>query len=455
MTVLDRTRPPATPDLPGFRLPPVEEATLANGLAVVLVEDRRFPLVTVRLGFEAGSKYEPAELAGLADTTSAVLVEGTGSRSAKRIADEITGLGGSLRADASADSFVISGNALAENVDGLLDLVADVARNASFPEEEVDLRKQNRKQELRAQLSEAGYLADEKINEVVFSPHPYARQEPTLESIDRLDRAALCDFRTRHLAPNNAVLVLLGDVPAGALQRIERRFGDWPRADVPEPPPAVFPPPRRSIVMLDRPGSVQADIRIGRVSITRTDPAYFPLLVGNTILGGGTSSRLFTNVREAKGYAYDARSILQPMRDGGLFAAVTQVRNEVLRDALETVIGEMRRIGSEPAGADELATVKNYLSGGFVIRLETQESLAAQIAGTKLMGLPLEYLEKYTARVRAVNAGEIRAAASTHVDPDAAAIVVVGDASALASQLESFGEVRMEKLPAEPQTERE
>jgi zinc protease len=195
------------------------------------------------------------------------------------------------------------------------------------------------------------------------------------------------------------------------------------------------------VTLLNRAGSVQADVRIARTAITRTDPDYFPLLVGNTVLGGGASSRLFMNVREEKGYAYDARSVVHAMRDGGLFAASTQVRNEVLQAAVETVIGELRRMGEEPVAAGDLATAQNYLSGTFVMRLETQDSLAAQIAGTKLMGLPLAYLEQYTANVRAVDAERIRDAAARHFRPDDAAIVVVGDAQPLAPQLADFGGV--------------
>jgi zinc protease len=444
MIALDRSRPPRTPEMPGFKLPPIEELRLGNGLSVVLVEDRRFPLVTVRLGFDAGSKYEPAELAGLADTTAAVLTEGTRTRTAKQISDQAMHLGGSVRADAAADSLVVAGNSLAENADRMLALVADVTRNAIFPEDEVELRKENSKQELLAQLADAGFLADERMNQVVFGSHAYARQEPTLASLDRLTRDALEMFALRHLAPNNAVLVMLGDLPANARSLIESHFGDWAPKTVPEPPLASFPHPQRSVALLNRAGSVQADVRIARTAVTRTNPDYFPLLVGNTILGGGASSRLFMNVREEKGYAYDARSMVHAMRDGGLFAASTQVRNEVLQAAIEIVIDELRRMGGEPVAADELATAKNYLSGTFVMRLETQESLAAQIAGTKLMGLPLEYLEQYTSNVRAVDAGRIRDAAARYFRPDDAAIVVVGDAEALAPQLAPFGGVVVE-----------
>lgn len=438
--MIDRTKPPETPPLPPFRLPPVFETPLSNGLEVLLVEDRRFPLVTARLGFEAGSRFDPAGLQGLSESAGALLTEGAGQRTARQIAEEVAAIGGTLHADSSPDALVLAGNSLAENLPKLLELMADVARRAQFPEDEVALRKQNRKQELLAQRAEAAFLADEKFAEVLFHPHPYARHEPTFDSIDRFDRAAFLGFRDLYLVPNNAVLVLLGSLPPRqeTLALLERHFGDWPRQPLPEFDPPCPPPPRRSIELVDRPGSVQADIRIGRLAVTRADPDYFPLLVGNTILGGAASSRLFTNVREKQGYAYDVRSILQALQQAGVFAAVTQVRNEVLAPAIQALLAEMRRLTDEQVSAEELATAKNYLSGTFVMRLETQDGLAGQLLATRLLGLPLEYLENYTARVRAVAPEEIRAAAARHVRPDDASIVVVGDSSAIARQLEAL-----------------
>jgi zinc protease len=444
---IDLSKPPKTSDLPVYKLPPVHETTLPNGLTVLLVDDGRFPLVTARLGFYAGSKYDAPDLAGLSESTAALLTEGTANRTARQIAEEAASIGGSLHGDSSQDSLVVAGSAVAEKLPEFLNLMSDVARNAIFPEEEVELRKQNRKQELLAERSEASFLADEKFAEVLFSPHPYARREPTPESIDRLSRKALVDFRDRHLAPNNAVLVLLGAIPPKeqALAMIEAEFGSWLQKDAPAPPAARFPAPQRAIILVDRPGSVQADLRIGRLAVTRSEPDYFPLFVGNTILGGGASSRIFTNIREKKGYAYDARSSLQPLKDSGTFAVVTQVRNEVLSAAFEAIFDEMKQISNTPVSDDELETAKNYLSGIFVIRLETQDGLASQLAATKLMGLPLDYLEQYTARVRAVTPGQIRAAATRYVLPDQASIVVVGDASKISKQLEEFGKVTVEE----------
>ncbi|HVX65860.1 MAG TPA: pitrilysin family protein, partial [Bryobacteraceae bacterium] len=430
---MDRTKPPKTSDLPIYKLPPVVETRLANGMQVLLVEDKRFPIVTARLGFEAGSKFDPPELPGLSETTGALLTEGTTTRTSRQIAEEVASIGGVLNASSSPDSLVLAGSALSENLPRLLDLMADVTRNASFPEDEVALRKQNRKQELAAQRSDAGYLADEKFNETVFAPHPYSRQDPTPESIDKVTRALLAGFRDTHLAPNTAVLVLLGALPerAEVMKLIEARFGDWAKKETPAAPAAKFPESKRTIVLVDRPGSVQADIRIGRVAITRANPDYFPLLVANTILGGGTASRIFANIREKQGFAYDAHSAASALKDSGAFSVVTQVRNEVLAPALEAAFQEMRTIATADVSADELSTAKNYLSGIFVMRIETLDGLAGQIAATRLMGLPLEYMEQYTTRVRAVEPAALRAAATRYINPDAAAVVVVGDAKAI------------------------
>ncbi len=445
-----RTRPPQTPELPPFRLPAVHETPLENGLDVILVEDRRFPMVTARLGFEAGSKFDPEDLPGISESTGALVTEGTAARTARQIAEEAASIGGSLHADSSPDSLILAGSALAEHLPRLLELMADVARNATFPEDEVALRKQNRMHELIADRSEAAYLAEEKFTEIVFAPHPYARQDPTRESIARFERGAFIRFRDEFLTPDNAVLVLLGALPetAAALDLVRAAFGGWRKpAGAGRRITAHLPEPRRRIVLIDRPGSVQADIRIGRLAVTRSDPDYFPMLAGNTILGGGASSRLFTNVREKMGYAYDVRSALQPLKQSGSFAVVTQVRNEVLQPAVEALSGELNRMAEQPVAEDELSTAKNYLSGVFVIRLETQDGLASQIAAVKLMGLPLEYLERYTERVRGVAPARIAEAAQRYFRPDCASIVVVGDAASISKQVEVFGRVEVE--PAE------
>jgi zinc protease len=430
-----------------FKLPSVYETALPNGLRVVMVEDKRFPQVTLRLAFQAGAKFDPKDLPGLAEAAATLLTEGTKTRPSKQIAEDLAEMGGALKAAAGPDGFTLQGNVLAENLPKLLDLLTDVTLNAAFPEDEVKMYKNRRTHQLMADRSDASYWADEKIAAVVFGSHPYARTNPTPQSIAKLDRQMLAEFRDRQLVPNNAVLILLGAIPSReeALRLVTARLGSWQKKDLPARPAAEFPASVRSILLIDRPGSVQADIRVGRLAVDRMNPDYFPFVVANTILGGGTSSRMFTNIREKQGFAYDAHSALQPRLNAGLFTAVTQVRNEVVEAALKAVDAELEKLATEPVSATELADVKNFLSGNFVMGLETQSGVANQLSTMKLLGLPVDYLETYTAKIRAVDAAQIQAVARKYMTPQLASLVVVGDASVIGKALEKLGKVTVEK----------
>ncbi len=444
---VDRTRPPETPPIPAFRMPPADEIKLPNGLTVVLVEDSRFPLVNARLSFQAGSKFDPRDMPGLAGVAAALLTQGTKTRSFRDLAEELTSIGGHLDGSASPDVLTLGGSVLAENTPKLLELLADAALHATFPEDEVELRKQNRKQTLLAQRSQPAFLAVEKLDELVYGGHPYRYMAPTMESLDRMDRKSVLLFHDTYLAPNNAVLLLVGQLPGRAetLQMARERFGAWPRKPVPVAPPKNFPASQRRLFLVDRPGSVQADIHVGQLAATRTDPDYYPLLVGNAILGAGGSSRLFIDVREKKGFAYDAHSELDRRKDAGVVTVVTQVRNEVVEPAMEAVLANLAGMAGAPVAADELSDAKNYMSGVFLLNLETQASLADQVDMVKTMGLPDDYLEKFTSRVRSVEPDQIQAAARKYLAPDKATIVVVGDASAIEKSLEKFGQVQVER----------
>ena len=199
-------------------------------------------------------------------------------------------------------------------------------------------------------------------------------------------------------------------------------------------------------VLVDRPGSVQADIHIGRLAVTRTNGEYYPLLIGRMILGGGSSSRMFANIREKEGFAYDAHAEQTPHKDAGTFAAVTQVRNEVIEPAMNAVLAELKRMETERVTAEELSNAKNLSAGSFLLRLETQNHLADQFVMMRTIGLPNDYLEKFTDRVRAVEPDQVQAAARKYMAADQSVIVVVGDASKIAKALEKFGAVTVTKV---------
>ena len=444
---IDRSCPPQTPPIPTFKMPPVHETTLPNGLAIALVEDGRFPLVSMRLSFQGGSKFDPAELPGLAAMVAGLVTQGTSTRSYREIAEELTSIGASLSGHASPDILTLGGSVLAENTATLLDLLADVVLHANFPENEVALRKENAKQTLLAQRAQPSFLANEKFDALLFGDHPYARFSATMESLERMERKSITGFRDTFLVPNNAVLLLVGQLPTRAetLDLVRARFSTWKQGVLPGAPAKSFPASKRRLILVDRPGSVQADIHIGRLAATRTDPDHYPLVVGNAILGGGTSSRLFLDVREKKGLAYDAHSELDRRKDAGVFTAVTQVRNEEAGAGVAAVLDNLARMAQTPVDAGELNDVKNYISGGFLISLETQAALTDQIELVKTMGLPDDYLEMFTARVRSVEPDAIQAAAKKYLDPAQATIVVVGDAAQIEKSLQPFGAVEVEK----------
>ncbi len=444
---IDRTKPPQSPPIPGYKLPPVSETKLPNGLTVILVEDARFPLVTVRLNFQAGSKFDPKDIPGLSEAVASLLTEGTKTRSALQISQETDSLGGTLGASAGADGLTVSGSALAENLPRLLTLVADVARNATFPKDEVDLHKQNRIESLRAQRAEPSFLAQEKMAEVVYGASPYGHIGPTEASIGKFDTKTLAAFRDQYLVPNNGALLIVGKLGArDALNKvITAQFGAWAKKDLPAPPKMDFPAPKRQIVLVDRPGSVQADIHIGRLAPTRVSPEFFPMMVGSNILGGGTNSRMFRNIREKEGFAYDAHSEYDTQRESGDFQAVTQVRNDVLEAALKAVISELDQMASKPVETAELTNIKNYMAGLYLLRLETQDGVANQLNTMQTLGLPKDYLETYVTKVRSVEPQQIQAAAKKYVAPDQATVVIVGDAAKIGEILKSFGEVKVVK----------
>ena len=226
---VDRTKAPVTPAIPEYKLPPANESKLPNGMGVVLVEDARFPLVTARLTFQAGSKYDPKDMPGLSEAVATVLTEGTKTRTSRQISEETDVIGGSLSASAGADGFTLAGNALSENLTRLLALMSDVAMNASFPQDEVSLYQQNRIQNLLAERAEPGFLAQEKMSEVVYGSSPYAHIAPTEAAIKKLDPKVLAGFRDTHLIPNNATLLLIGKLPprADLMKTITQQFGSW------------------------------------------------------------------------------------------------------------------------------------------------------------------------------------------------------------------------------------
>jgi zinc protease len=449
-----RQAPAPLPSKP-LNIPKPYETTLPNGLQVVIVEAPRLPLVSYRLAFRTGNANDPADLPGLSVMMAGLLNEGTQTRTSKQIADEVARIGATLSAGANADYTTVSASALSTYSNEILDLLADVALRPTFPEKELELNKQNLKQGLIAQRAQPSFLANERLSRTIFGQHPYATISPTPASVDAMTREKLISFHNAMFIPNNAVLIVVGNIKRDdVMKKVNQLFGTWAKgqqinSQFAQPPVRA----QRGLYIVDRPGSAQSNIIIANLAINRTSPDYFPMLVMHQVLGAGASSRLFMNLREAKGYTYGAYSDLDARRGAGTFRQTAEVRTPVTGASLKEFFYELDRIRNEAVSDKEIKDAKAYLTGVFPIRIETQEGLTNQLVQMKMFGLSADYLQTYRDRVNTVTAADIQRVARQYVTPDRVAIVIVGDAQAIMDQVKPYSQaVEIYDMSGNPKT---
>ena len=437
-----RKTPPQALAPIAFDIPGAHRTTLSNGLRVVLFSDPRLPLVSGRLVFAYGDINDPAGETGITSATAAMLNEGTENYSSRQLAEEVERLGASLGASSGADSTVIAASALSLYTSEIFRLLKEVATAPTFPEDELELYKQNTVEGLKFQRSQPSFLADEQFAKAIYGDHPYAVVSPDSSDIERLTRDMLVDHHREVFNPGNGCLIAVGDFDNEELTSfLEDEFGGWSGASDHE---NVFPklPSRsnRRLIVVDRPGSSQANILIGNSAVERSHPDYFPLLVLNQVLGAGASSRLFMNLREEKGYTYGAYSKFTARRFGGDFEASAEVRLDVVGDSLKEFMRELTRVREEDVPETELRDAVNYLTGVFPLRAETQEGLTNLLVHQEVYGLPEDYLRSYRDRVSEVTVEQVRAAAIRHIRPDEFTFVIVGDAKDILGQASEFAD---------------
>ena len=402
-----------------WTLPPTYEATLPNGLTLVALEDGRVPMVTMRLVFPGGSRRDPKDLPGVASATADLLLQGASDRAASQFLESVAMLGASMNAVAGADQISINGSVVAENLPGLLELASEAAREASFPELEMVLYRQTRKQALARQRAQPGYVVSEAFRAAIFGDHPYAHTGLAAASIDGMNRQAVVNYRDRYFVPNNAFLILAGKLPARAqvLKLVTDQFSSWPRKPLAETLAAAVPAPKRRMILLNRPGAARAEIRLGTVVAMPREADYFPLIAASLVVGG-----------EIAGFD-----------EAGVFTMAAQAASDGVGDALQSMLEHLERISKDPVAARELSDARTAAIGRFLLRIEPQAGLADELALLKTLHLPADYIGTYTLRMDAVTADQVRQAAKKYLAPENETIVVAGDASKIQSQLQKIG----------------
>jgi zinc protease len=436
-------------DLPAYGadrpipVPQVTEKTLANGLTVLIVPRPGFPKVTALLTVRGGGASDPAGMDGLADVLADAMKEGTAKRTSQRIAEELQAVGGEINTGASDDAVTVAVEGLASGAATLFNVLADVGRNASFPAAEVDLVKTNTLQGLQAQKASPEFAVGKAFAAAVFGDHPYHVVAPSEEAVQKITPEMLKTEYARRFRPDRALLIVVGaiDGPATA-KMVEKEFGTWKGAG--QPPaatPAAPGPGERRILVVDRPGSVQSEIRVGRIAVQATDPEYYPLMVANAIFGGAFTSRLTENIREDKGYTYSPRSTVQTYEEGGLLSVRAAVRNEVTAATLLEIFYELDRMGATAPTEEELARAKRFQTGLFLLRNEVNGGLARTLSTNWVRGLPLAALSEYVPKVNAVTAAQTQEVGRAYMTSRTQTVVIGGDAKTVQPEVEQFGAV--------------
>ncbi len=425
-------------------VPAPAEKTLPNGLRVVVVRDADLPLLSVELSVAGGAATDPAGLPGVASITTDLLTKGTRTRSATEIAQAVEALGGTLGSAAGWDGSDLSLVVKADQAEPALAILADLARNPAFAAEELERLRRQALDDLTVALKRPGTLASLVAQRAVFGAAPYGHARTgTPSSLEKLSTKDVAAYHQAWWRPDNATLVLAGDLtPEAGFKLAEKLFGDWqkpsaPLAKLPDVKPLATP----QVLAVDLPKSGQAAVVVARPGLARDDKDYYPALVANAVLGVGYSARLNQEIRIKRGLSYGARSSLDVRREPGPLAASTQTKNQSATEVAEIIFAEMKRLGSEPIPAAELASRKAVLVGGFGRALETTEGFAGLLGTLAIQGVPLAEVGRYMPAVEAVTAEQVRAAAQTVLNPEAASLVVVGDA-------ETFAEGLKQKYPS-------
>lgn len=449
---LDRSRPPRVGPPASMTLHEPVRFTLANGLPVVLVERHELPVVSLQILVMGGATS--LGRAGLAALTADMLDEGTATRSSMEVATELERLGATFMSSAGVDAGQVELVALRHRLEPSLDLVADVVTAPAFPAGELERVRDERITHLVQQLDDPRALANNALSRTLFGPdHPYGLPLlGTRSSLRGITRADVVAHYRRHYHAGNATVLVAGDVSEAALRELlEPRFGGWHVAEAaPAPAAEALPTGAPKVVLVDRPGAAQSEIRVGKVAVDRATPDYFALTALNTVLGGSFTSRLNATLREERGYTYGAGSGFAMRRSPGPFVAQAAVHTPVTDDAVAVFLEEIRRMRDEPVPTDELERAKRYAALRLPQRFETVGDLTARLCEAVVYDLPGDYWSTWVERLLAVDPADVQRAAREHLDPRGTAVVVAGDRAAVEGPLRALG-MPLEILPAEPE----
>ncbi|HZZ86307.1 MAG TPA: pitrilysin family protein [Anaeromyxobacteraceae bacterium] len=446
----DRAAVPPKGPPPALKVPAQQHFALSNGLKVRLVEYHRLPIVSLDLTLDAGAVHDPAALPGLASFTASMLTEGTTTRSATQISDDLGFIGASVSAGAGFDQASVSGGGLSRHLDKLLEIFSDVTLRPSFPQADFARVQNARMVSLLQQRDVPGVAAAKAFGKLYWAGHPYGHWIGGTEaSTTATKRADLAAYHQRLFVPNAAELVVVGDVTRAELEpKLEKAFGSWKPGQAPAAPSAAIPERPLRTLLVDKPDASQTLVMFGTPGLDRKSPDFVATEVAFQILGGGSASRLFRELREKHGYTYGIYVREEARKLGGTSYIAGNVKADVTGAALKALFEQVQLMRDVPVSQAELDDARSSLALSLPADFATAGGIAGKLAEEVTYGFPDGYWDTYVQAIGKVTAADVQAAVRKYLDPAKLTLVLVGNAAEVKPQLEGFpiGAIKVEPM---------
>jgi len=430
--------PPVGGKPKNFNLPRRQILTLENGLKASLIPYGDVPKATIRLYVRTGNMHEKANEVWLSDLLANLMKEGTTSRSAQALAEEVARMGGSLSVSSTSSAMIVSGSVLSEYAPALISLFAELVTSPRLPASEVERLKANLKRQLNVQKSRPQTQAQEKFMATMYPDQPYGRLYPTEEMINSYDLAKARAFYDAQFGAQRTQIYVAGKFDKDAVEKaIQSSLSSWrkgPEMMIPEAKPSTT----KVFSVIDRPGAPQSTLLVGLPVIDPTKPDYISLVVTNSLLGGSFGSRITSNIRENKGYTYSPNSYLDNDYHSTLWAEQADVTTEHTGDSMNEIIKEINGLQNTPPSKDELTGIQNYESGIFVLRNSSPAGIINQLSFIDFNGLDESYLTEYVKNVMAVTPEKVQQVTQQYIKPKDMTMIIVGDQKKIESQLNDY-----------------
>lgn len=422
--------------------PSLVDTILDNGLRVLAVRQATVPMVEVRLQVPFADHDSESLFPATAELLVSSILAGTATRDRVRLDNDLAAVGATLSASVDPERVLMAAKSLSRGLDTLVEVIADVLTAAAYPAAEVERERERLIERITVARTQPRSIAREALNRHRYGDHPYTREMPEVDDVAKVSVDAVRDMHRRRLVPRGSLLVILGDIdPNQAVDTLARGLSDWVSEESTrtlEPLPVIT---ASNLLLVNRPGAVQSQLRLTSPGLVRTDPRYPALKLANVCYGGYFSSRLVENIREDKGYTYSAHSSFEFSPGSATLNIEADTASDVTSAALHEIRYELGRLVTSPPTESEVESARNYIIGSLMTGNASQAGMAGLLTALAASDIPLEWLVEHPGHLRAVTVEQVAEAAREFFSPTAFTGVVVGDAESLSPAMTALGGV--------------